>query len=168
MARIERCGWLALASLTILGASLPSCGGSGSCIEVKCASGAWLHIPLSSPAASLAGAVVTVYRNGEFHAASLPAVPSPDSAGASVVFPDTADLVGTLWQEADQSVVLDLEWHLGSASQAADGDHYVVTLTDAASATTTLLDKTATYQPTAPDPRQCAGAATCSIAMLTP
>jgi hypothetical protein len=164
MARTERCGWIALALLTLL---LPACGGSDGCTEVTCTSGAWLHIPLPLPAASLVGATVAVSRNSEAYAAPLPVdVLSPDS-GVAVVFA-SSDVAGILWQQPDQSVVLDIEWHLGSASEAVDGDHYVVTLTDAASVTTPLLDGSATYQPTVPDPRQCTGAATCSIAELTP
>jgi hypothetical protein len=85
-----------------------------------------------------------------------------------VVFSDTTDVVGTLWQRADQSLVLEVEWHVGSPDQAVDGDRYLVTLVDAAGGATTLLDKTATYQPTAPDPRQCAAAAPCVIADLAP
>jgi hypothetical protein len=165
MVQSKRC-LLVAASLVV--ALLPCCGDTDSCVQVPCVSGAWLHIPLGASGASLSGTTVSVCRNVECYAAALPAVPSPDSAGASLVFSVTPDVVGTLWQKADQSLVLEVEWHLGSVSQAVDGDRYLVTLVDATGRTTPLLDQVATYQATTPDPRQCPGAAPCVIADLSP
>lgn len=165
MVQSERC---LLVAASLVAALLPCCGDSDSCVQVPCISGAWLHIPLGAGGASLSGTTVSVCRNAECYAAALPAVPSADSAGASLVFTGTTDVVGTLWQEADQSLVLEIEWHVGSVSQAVDGDRYVVTLVDAAGRATPLLDKVATYQATTPDPRQCAAAAPCVIADLAP
>jgi hypothetical protein len=167
MTRIRRCGRQALVAAFLLAGPLASCGDSDSCVQVPCTSGAWLHIPLPA-GGGWSAASVSVCRNAECYVAALPAVPSPDSAGASVVFTDTTDVVGILWQRADQSLVLEVEWHVGDPSQVVDGDRYVATLVDAAGQTTLLLDKTATYQPAAPDPRQCASAAPCAIADLTP
>jgi hypothetical protein len=160
--------WIVLASaVSTLGLAV-ACGGSDTCVQSKCSSGAWMHIPLPSGTTGLAGAPLTVCRNVECYAATLPAVPSADSTGASVFFPGTSPVVATLWQQVDQTVVLDVEWHVSDSSQAVDGDHYVVTLTTAAGAPTTLLDKTAAYHLTEPNPEECTPATRCSIAELAP
>ena len=121
---------------------------------------------LTSSAASLAGTTVTVCRNAECYTATLPDVPVAGGGGTGLFFSGTTFVLGTLWQNASGSIGLDLEWHLDS-SQLQDGDHYVVTFTNAAGVVTPVLDKTATYTQLPPSPEECAGGATCSIANLT-
>jgi hypothetical protein len=145
-----------------------ACGGSDKCVQSKCISGAWLHVPLATTASGLAGMSVSVCRNAECYSASLPALLPADSTGASVFFPATTTVGGNLWQQVDGSVVLDLEWHVDDASQTVDGDRYVVTLTSAIGVATTVLDKTAAYQATEPSPEECTPATRCSISELTP
>jgi hypothetical protein len=168
MVRLDCIRWIALAGATLAVAAHVACGGAESCVQSKCTSGAWLHIPLTSDVASLAGAAVSVCRNDECYTAPLPDVPSADSAGSSVSFAGTVAVLGTLWQKADRSVVLDVEWHVGDPSQTVDGDHYVVKLTNAAGVATTLLDKPATYHLTELNPEECTPATRCTIVELTP
>ena len=169
MARRKHRHWLMMVSAASLAVSLATCGGAETCTQATCTSGASMHIPIASSAASLTGASVTACRNvTECYPGPLPAVPSPDSAGASVFFTGTTAVLGTLWQKADLSIGLDLEWHLADPSLAVDGDHYVVTLTDAAGTATPLLDKTASYQTTAPIPNACTPAPACKMSELVP
>jgi hypothetical protein len=144
-----------------------ACGGSDTCVESKCISGAWMHISLPPGLNGLEGAPLTVCRNVECYIANLPAVPSPDSTGASVFFPGSP-VVATLWQKVDQTAVLDVEWHVDDSSQTVDGDHYVVTLEATAGSPTTLLDQTAVYHLTEPDPNECTPEVRCSIVELVP
>ena len=94
-------------------------------------------------------------------------MPAAGGGGASLFFSGTTSVSGTLWQAANQAIELDIEWHLDS-TQLQDGDHYVVTFTNAGGVATTMLDKTATYTQLSSTPEQCPGGATCSIADLSP
>jgi hypothetical protein len=159
--------WFVLVCVSYVMGLVMACGGSDTCVESKCISGAWMHIPVA-PATGLAGGTLSVCRNTECYTATLPPVPPADSAGASVFFAGTESVLATLWQQLDQTVVLDVEWHVGDSSQAAEGDHYVVTLTTAAGGAGTLLDKLATYHLTEPNPEECTPATICSITELVP
>lgn len=166
MDQIEKCRLAVLGSVVLVSLFIATCGGSEtqSCGTVGCSSGAWLHIPLTSSQAAQANATVTLCRNSECYDASLPLVPAVGSTGAALTFAATAPVVGTLAQNSDLSIVLDLEWHLADASQAQDNDRYVVTLTGLSA--TTLLDKLATYQSVAPNGAGCPPV--CSSVELTP
>jgi hypothetical protein len=168
MISMERRRSLAFTSAALGTAFLALCGcsDSQSCTTAGCSSGAWLHIPLSADVAGQANSTVTVCRSTECYSAALPAVPDAGSGGASLIFSSAAAVVGTLSQNADQTLVLDLEWYLADASQAQDGDHYVVTFTNLAGVTTTLLDKMAAYQTVAPNGETCGPI--CSAVELTP
>jgi hypothetical protein len=107
---------------------------------------------LSAPA-GLTGSTVSVCRNGNCHAAILPAAPDASGPGAHVPFADATFLVGTLWKDANQGIELDIEWR--EAGQVQDGDRYQVTLTDVAGTTMALLDKTATYRKVSPNGDEC-------------
>ena len=98
----------------------------------------------------------------------MPELPGVQEASAGLSFPDATFVVGILWQGADQTVGLDLEWQVVSADAVADGDHYLVALVDPSGAETILLDKTATYATVAPTPEQCSPSPTCRIAQLSP
>ena len=158
--------WLAFGSAALVATFLAVCGGCNPCVPSRCTSGALMTIPITSSAASLAGTTVTVCRNAECYTATLPDVPVAGGGGTGLFFSGTTFVLGTLWQNASGSIGLDLEWHLDS-SQLQDGDHYVVTFTNAAGVVTPVLDKTATYTQLPPSPEECAGGATCSIANLT-
>ncbi len=147
-----------------------SCGGADSCIQVRCASGASMSIPLAALPAS--GTVVTVCRNDTCYQATVPEVPGlPDAGEAStrLAFTDAAFVVAILWQGADRSVELQIEWREENSEMLADGDRYLVTLTDVSGATTPLLSQTATYLPVTPVADQCESSAPpCRIAQLHP
>jgi len=146
-----------------------TCGGvetSNTCGKLKCTSGAALHVALGSDAASLVGATASVCRNTECYAWPLPSLPAKGSDGTTAIFPGATSVYGTFWLNANMSITLDIEWRVDDASQVQDGDHYVVTLTDAAGTATTILDKTATYQSLAPNGDGCAPV--CSYADLVP
>lgn len=155
-----------LAGAALLAASIATCGGADVCIQVKCTSGAAMEIPLASLPTS--GTTVTVCRNAECYTAPLPELPGAEEASAGLSFAGATFIVGTLWQEANHSVGLDLEWRTGSAEAVVDGDRYVVTLTDPAGTTTAVLDRTATYALLEPSPEQCSPSPTCRIARLQP
>ena len=168
MISVGKCRLFALCSATLATTFFAMCGGSESntCGTAGCTSGAWLRIPLASSVASQANTTVTVCRNTECYTSVFPAVPAVGGAGTDLVFPAATFVVGTLYQDTDQSIELDIEWRVDAASQVQDGDHYIVTFTDATGATTTMLDKTATYRALAPDGDACAPV--CSYTELTP
>lgn len=163
-----------VARLVVLGASLLAtsflaCGdnsNSNACGTNGCSNGAWLHIPMTLSASALLNQSVTVCRNSECYTAALPAVPGSDTAGAVVDFTDATMVVGTIWQETNLTTGIDIEWRVSDASVLQNGDHYVVTLVSASGASTTLLDKTATYQTIAPNGASCPPV--CTYEELTP
>jgi len=162
-----------LGSAALLMAFVATCGGADSCVAIKCSSGALMRIqlvPAPSPGPSitggLRGSTVTACRNAECYSTTLPDVPAAGGTETSFFFGGTTFVLGSLWQNPDQSVDMDIEWYL-SASQVVNGDHYVVTLNQGG-VTTTLLDKTATYEPRARSPEECEGGAVCLFAVLTP
>ncbi len=154
------------AGTLLLAAFLATCGGADTCVQSKCTSGASLAIPLASPPAS--GTTVTVCRNAECYTAALPELPAAAEASAGLAFTGVTFVVGTLWQDANHSVGLDVEWQAGGPDAVVDGDHYVVTLTLPSGASTTLLDQIATYSTLPPDPKECSPEPTRRIAQLTP
>ena len=158
-----------LGSAALAAGLFTTCGGietSNTCGKLTCTSGALLHIPLGSNAASLVGATATACRNGECYVWPLPSLPATGSDGITAILPGATSVFGTFWLNADKSITLDVEWRMDDASQVQDGDRYVVTLTDAAGTPTTLLDKTAAYQTLAPNGDACAPV--CSYADLVP
>jgi hypothetical protein len=157
-----------LGSAALLAVVAVTCGGADTCSQATCTSGALLHIPLASSPASLTGTTVTVCRNAECYAATLPELPAADEASAGLAFAGASFVVGTLWQDADHTLGLDLEWHAESPDLVTDGDHYLVIFTDASGVPTTMLDRTATYSAVAPSPEECDGTASCRIAELFP
>ena len=168
MISIGKCRLFALCSAALATMFFAMCGGSEgkTCGTAGCTSGAWMHIPLASSVANQANTTVTVCRNTECYTSALPAVPAVGGAGTDLVFAAATFVVGNLYQGTNQSIGLDLEWRVDAASQVQDGDRYVVTFTDATGATTTMLDKTATYQVLAPNGDTCAPV--CSYTELTP
>jgi hypothetical protein len=127
-----------------------------------------MHIPVPSAPSQLSGATLGVCRNLECYTATLPALPAANTGGVAVYFPSDSPVLATLSQQVDQTVVLDVEWHVADVSQTVDGDHYVVTMTSGTGSPSALLDKTAAYHPTQPSPEECTPAASCSIAELAP
>jgi hypothetical protein len=160
--------WLVLGVAAVVATVGGTCGGAGDCVQSKCASGAWMHIPLSVAPASLVGATVRACRNLECYSAAMPDLPTAGGAGATLYFADVTFVVGNYWRKADDSIGVDVEWHVGSPEEAQDGDHYVVTLVAAAGTETTLLDKTASYQPSARSPEECPQSPHCLWVELVP
>jgi hypothetical protein len=151
---------LLLASLSFV-----TCGGpeGRSCASVDCLPGAWLRIQELSSPAGLDGATVTACRNDQCRVAALPPVPASSGDAATVQFPNTDMVVGTLWRTAGDLVRLEIEWR--EEGPVMDGDHYVVILTDVAGNASTLLDGYATYNDVSPNGEDCAP--TCRIAELS-
>jgi hypothetical protein len=174
MTRNRGFGWLALLGAGLGASLLAVCGGSEQCVPSQCASGALLQIQLVPPPSGgtgpsitlvgLPGGTLTVCRNDECYFATLPDAPAPGGAEASLAFAGTELVAGSIWQNADQSIDMNVEWHL-TPEQAVNGDHYVVT---ASRLPTSLLDKTASYSPTTPGPNECPGGPVCQIAVLVP
>jgi hypothetical protein len=171
----DRVRCLVLGSAALLMASVATCGGADSCVAVRCSSGALMRIQLvpppfpdvgSSITGGLRGSTLTACRNAECYSSTLPDVPAAGGTEESFFFGGTTFVLGSLWQNPDQSVDMDVVWYL-STSQVVNGDHYVVTLNQGG-VTTTLLDKTATYEPVARSPEECEGGEVCLFAVLTP
>lgn len=143
-------------ALALVGLVVPSCGFSKTCTEMGCTSGAGIGIDLASSAATLTGQTATVCRNTECYAAVVPA-PADAELGRVFAFPGTTAVQGTLWNNADQTSRLDVNWQLPYGSPGPQStDHYVVTVTTAAGATTTLFDKTTTrYEKASPNGDDC-------------
>jgi len=125
-----------------------------------------MDIPVTFISASLAQAKVTVCRNDECHDWQLPPVPTSDQPEFPEYFPDAPFLTGYLSMNSDRSISLGIQWSVDNAAAGdggavdagtllQDGDHYVVTLTTSAGVTSTLLDKTATYQSVQPNGPDC-------------
>jgi hypothetical protein len=132
--------------------SASSCSTERTCTTASCDSGATMSITFLSPPAGLVGGTVTVCRNGVCHSGTVPTLPGSNSALASMAFGD-APVRGSLWQDVNDMVTLDIEWR--ESGQVQDGDHYVATLTDTTGSTSTLVDKTATYHKLAPNGEEC-------------
>lgn len=160
--------WLAFGAAGLAGLVLGTCGGMDTCGEPKCVSGAWMHIPVGAAPATLVGTTVQVCRNDECYLAAMPDLPTAGGAGATLYFAGATFVLGTYWQEADESIGLDLEWRVAGPEEAADGDHYVVTFVDAAGIASTMLDKIAVYRQSEPSPEECAHGARCRVVELTP
>jgi len=167
MKRVKLGRWFVMACAALGAVALGTCGDSKSCVHSNCVSGAWLTIPVASTASALVGTTVTVCRNAECYAASLPDVPSAGDTEATLYFTGATFVLGALSQAADHTIELDIEW-IASATPVQDGDHYVVTLTGASGVATTLLDKVATYSLLAPSADECATDPVCQIAELGP
>lgn len=170
----NKIGWLGFGWAASLAAFAAACGGTDTCIAVQCTSGALMRIRLVPPptggsgpsiSGGLAGSTVTACRNNECYSTTLPDVPAAGDTEANLPFGNTTFVLGSLWQNPDQSVDMGIEWHLAS-DQVVDGDHYVVTLNQGG-VTTTLLDKLATYSAVAKAPEAC-GPGDCRIAELSP
>jgi hypothetical protein len=132
--------------LALLGVVCAGC--STPCSSVGCDSGAWLTIGFASPAATLTGQTVTIFRNAECYTAVVPA-PDVPRVGEPVPFPGATAVRGWLFSYEDQTSALELEWTLSNHSpQPPAADRYTVTLTDTAGTSTILLDQTATYSKT--------------------
>jgi len=136
-----------------------------------------MDIPVTFISASLAQAKVTVCRNDECHDWQLPPVPTSDQPEFPEYFPDAPFLTGYLSMNSDRSISLGIQWSVDNAAAGdggavdagtllQDGDHYVVTLTTSAGVTSTLLDKTATYQSVQPNGPDCPPL--CMSAVLAP
>jgi len=166
--------WRVLVCAGLAATLLSVCGGSTACVPSQCTSGALMKIQLvpapsygtgpSITRVGIGGGPITVCRNDECFSSTLPDEPAPGGAEASLAFAGTDLVVGSIWQNADQSIDMDIEWHL-AAEQVVNGDHYVVTRDGFP---TSLLDKAATYTPTTPGPDACAGGPVCQVVVLTP
>jgi len=171
MTRVKQNRWLVMAAAVLGAMVLGTCGDSKSCVPANCVSGALMHIvldtrPCSAPCISQRlGGPLTVCRNSECYSTVLPDVAPAGGAESDLFFADTTVVVGALWQNADQTTSIDIEWRL-NADQVANGDHYVVTW--GSPVATTLLDEVATYSPTQPVADQCASDPVCQIAELSP
>ena len=165
---VEKRRLFVLCSAALATVFISTCGGleTNPCGTAGCTSGAWLHVPLAVSMASQPNMTVTACKNTECYTSRLPALPAAGGAGTSMDFSAVTFVLGTLYQNSDHSIGLDIEWHVDDASLVTDGDQYVVTLTSAAGSTTTLLDKTATYQTLAPNGPTCAPV--CSSVALAP
>jgi hypothetical protein len=143
-----------LSSIFLLGLMVAaSCSSGKVCTTAACSSGAWMSVTFLSGPSAVVGRTVTMCRNDACHAGTVPFVPDSVGAVASMTFPDAPFVVGRLWQDEDHSVTLELEWR--ESGQVQDGDHYVVTLTEPSGATSTLVDKTVTYEKLAPNGEDC-------------
>ena len=109
---------------------------------------------------------ITVCRNDECHAWAPAPLPNTGSGGDYESFPDAVWITGTFWHNSDGSVALDIQWSATDESQLQDGDHYLVTLANGTGSATTILDKTAAYQMSAPGIAD--SGPTCLQATLTP
>lgn len=145
-----------------------TCGGVENCSQPKCASGAWMHIPMAVAPAGLVGSTVQVCRNDECYQTAMPDLPTAGGAGATLYFAGATFVLGNYWRLENESIGLDVEWHIADPGQAVDGDHYVVSLMDAAGAASIMLDKIATYQESERSPEECANGARCMVVELTP
>jgi hypothetical protein len=106
-----------------------------------------MRITYLTPPAGLVGGTMTVCRNDVCQSGTV------KGANALVSFGDAANARVSLSQDVNGMLTIHVEWH--ESGQVKDGDHYVVTLVDTTGNTSTLTDKTATYQKYAPNGEDC-------------
>ncbi|MGC4066393.1 MAG: hypothetical protein QM784_17530 [Polyangiaceae bacterium] len=124
-----------------------------------------MTVELPPTADTLTGQTVTLCRNDECHSAVLPKLPTT-SRDEELTFAGTSAIWSQFYVNSDQKGELYVEWRAKNHDKPKTRDRYILKSIDTSGNSTTLLDKTATYERLSPNGDDCGPI--CWYANLTP